>query len=151
MIALFYNPMNWLDLNLDLWFGLIFCSLLLFNLFKSSSDLSFVLVLHYFSVPNRSVRLCPGTRHIHIGTKNCFLFQKSFFNPLLPALWEEGENSAFQRTYCFMSEQWNQKTESLLGMNISELLEIQNCSSFGPSSMNSWPNPFPHFPQAVGV
>lgn len=36
-----------------------------------------------------------------------------------------------------------------LGMNFSELLNIQkrDCPFLGPSFINSWPSPFPHFPQ----
>lgn len=38
---------------------------------------------------------------------------------------------------------------SPLGMNLSELLNIQNrdCPRLGPSLRNSWPSPLPHLPQ----
>lgn len=50
--------------------------------------------------------------------------------------------------YC-KCERQKAPTDSLLGMNISELLNIQkrDCPSFGPSYKNSWPNPLPHLPQ----
>lgn len=44
---------------------------------------------------------------------------------------------------------WELLTGLPLGMNISELLNIQKRDrpSLGPSYKNSWPSPLPHFPQ----
>lgn len=48
-------------------------------------------------------------------------------------------------TYC----PWEAGASLPLGMNFSELLNIQNRDwpRLGPSFRNSWPNPLPHLPQ----
>lgn len=44
---------------------------------------------------------------------------------------------------------WDAEVSLSLGMNFSELLNIQkrDCPFLGPSFRNSWPKPLPHLPQ----